>query len=194
MPLKEPVAKEKASVGRHAAPTAVSRAPRYPALRQVAATSPLLLLRYPAQLQRAVGNQAVGRLLRGAGMLSGRPVVQRTLAVQNTLQISDIASINKVAAKVWILGGKAGDSVVIKVESPLAGEGAAGFAARHEYVTSLGQQIFSNMPDAKKLTDNEVQDLSGLTIQEGGGKGPPTLKEIARDSAQWVTCCSRWKR
>ncbi len=109
-------------------------------------------------------------------------VIQRMLGVGQNVQAQDVATVTKVHNKVWVLRGYQGDSVVIKIEVPQGGEGKQGFEARHEYVTWLAQKVLAGVPNAEAMTANEVAELTQVQVQEGGGKGPPTLQNFAATS------------
>lgn len=114
----------------------------------------------------------------------GSDVVRRQLAVGNAIVAQDVASIDKVDNKVWILRGHHNDELVVKIEGP-AGETPAQFEGRHDYVTWLAQQALNGVPDAAPIDAGELGVLGGLNVVEGGNP-QPTLASFANLPGNFV--------
>jgi hypothetical protein len=140
------------------------------------------------ELTHTIQQGAVGKIARKPG--DGSPVVQRALGVNNPLAVNDVATVKRVDAKVWILEGHQHDSVVIKMEPFQGGEGAEGFAARHEYVTYLAEQVLAGVPGATALTPTEVALLSQLPAEQDpqhhGGPGHTLTDYVTTPGAPYL--------
>ena len=125
-------------------------------------------------------------LVRHRASAGGAVPVRRQLAVGNPIVAGDVAAIEKVDAKVWILHGHANDELVVKIEAPAGGETPAQFEGRHDYVTWLAQQALQGVPNAAPITAGELVVLGGLNHAEAGGLGAPTLAGLINPPGHFV--------
>ena len=93
------------------------------------------------------------------------PVIQRRLAVQNTVVVQDIASIIKLDTKVWLLQGRENDELVIKAErSPVTPDRAAPWL---ETMFWLGQIAdIGQVPNVSRLTQQERANIASHQLVE----------------------------
>ena len=97
--------------------------------------------------------------------------VQRVLAHNSPIVGAEVASVTALAAKVFLLRGNNGDSVIIKFEMAGGGETADTFATRDAYTRALGTLVLTGVPNAQALSGGDLTAIRGLTA-------PPVTGDI----------------
>lgn len=138
------------------------RHPVTPARRQAQGGPVGPLARHAAQ------SPAVQRL-QGLQRKAAGPVVQRVLDHNGAIVAADVASVTKLAAKVFMLTGQGGEEIIIKFEIALGGEHLDSFAARDDYTRELANLVLAGVPGAQRVTPADLGVLQGLAAPAVGG-------------------------
>jgi hypothetical protein len=125
--------------------------------------------------QELIAHELTHVLQQSEGGIATGPLVQRTLAYNQPINVNDITTIARVSAdkEVYVLSGNG--TVVVKIETGSASEGTEEGAARWGHGLWLAQNVLAGVPGAELLSATDRQILE--TLPDTLGADAITLRE-----------------